>query len=132
MLKKVVIMVSLVMVLMLGVIVNVKAETVSQKMLDNRIRHEISELESDISDSLCDSEARVRAIDFSVDYEDLKDGIYNICVKFVFYTKYEYEYHFVYDAYDDYNIAEYGVRNGVRMESTDLSKYIEDKFPGLW
>lgn len=130
--KKMFMMVVVTMIMVLGFITPVKAETISQKMLEMRVRHEVADYEESISDGIMEEEALLKAIEFSVDYEDLGNGIYDICIKFVIYTKYEYEYHFTYDAYDDYELADYGVKDGKRLSTKELNKYLEEKFPELF
>ena len=124
-------MLTVVMVMNFGV--NVKAETVSKVLMENRVRREVSGYEYDMAKALDeDREALARALEYEVTSKELANGIYDICLECVFYKKYHYEYHFIFDAVEDYTEIKYGIDTyGNRRDADELSKIIINKFPEL-
>lgn len=126
-------MLTVMMVMSFGM--NVKAEeTVSKTLIENRVRREVSYYEYTMAEALDEEqEALARALEYNVTSKKLNEnGIYDICLEFVFYKKYHYEYHYIFDAVEDYTEIEYGIDTyGYRRDTDEIDEIIINKFPEL-
>lgn len=114
-------------IMALGFVMPVAAATVEE----TRVKCKKAELEYEIFEDLMEEEKLCGAIDFTVEYEEIGKGIYDICLTYIVYTKHVYEFHWVYDAVEDDDLTEYGIYNGRRYTSDDITDMFEIQFPEL-
>lgn len=126
--KRIMAVVLMVMVLVINVTTVQAAE---KKINENRVKRLAAEYEMDLADAFSENEAKARAIEYSVSYKEIAKDIYDVSITFEVYKKYVYEYHKIYDSEDDYDLTEYGIKDGKRIELSDLNDYLEEKFPEL-
>lgn len=129
--KKLMVVVLAVAAMVVLVAAEAKAATISKEEL-NVLTMEV-EFEEEFKKGAADeSVAFNRAVELDATHEEIGPGIYDIQLRFVFYKKHVYDAHFIYDAFEDDDLTEYGIIDGKRYDMEDWEDIIEAKFPELF
>ncbi len=113
------------MVMVMGSVMTAHAKTTAYG--ERNVNRFIYEIEDDYDE---EDEEFKEIIQIDMEYIDLGHDLYDVTIMYIIYDN-PYEYHVLYDGFEDEAVIEYGIWNGVRVDSFTFEEYLEELYPEL-